>query len=279
MVALHGFLSQWALIVLGETHDPDSNKALIVGLIGIAVIVGIHVAATRWSIRRPRAVQQRIEAVMDPLRQQLFGQVASAQRYDPADVSPSFWVNGRPPPEAAYLLLARDRFANYRLEVSGLVDAPLRLSLADLRAMPKQTQITKHCCIQGWSGVAEWGGVSLRHIVARCRPLPSARFILFRAYDNKTTSEPDGHGRGYFYGTIRIELANDPQTMLAYDMNDHPLPILHGAPLRLRVETQLGFTMVKYIRTIEFVDSYLDIGKGQGGWREDHQYFSQEAGI
>ena len=127
--------------------------------------------------------------------------------------------------------------------------------------------------------MAEWGGVSLRHIVARCRPLPSARFILFRAYDNKSTSEPHGHGPGYFYGTIRIELANDPQTMLAYEMNGHPLPIPHGAPLRLRVETQLGFTMVKYIRAIEFIDDYRDIGEGQGGWREDHQYFSQEAGI
>ena len=86
-------------------------------------------------------------------------------------------------------------------------------------------------------------------------------------------------GLGYFYGTIRIELANDPQTMLAYEMNGHPLPIPHGAPLRLRVETQLGFTMVKYIRAIEFIDDYHDIGEGQGGWRDDHQYFSQEAGI
>ena len=279
MVALHGFRLQWALIVLGETHNPDLNETLIVGLIGIAVIVGIHVVATLCSLRRPRAVQRRIEAVMDPLRRQLFGHVTSAQVYAPADISPSLWVNGRPPPETAYLALARDRFADYRLEVGGLVEQPLRISLADLRAMPRQMQITKHCCIQGWSGVAEWGGVSLRHIVAACRPLPSARFILFRAYDNKSTSEPHGHGPGYFYGTIRIELANDPQTMLAYEMNGHPLPIPHGAPLRLRVETQLGFTMVKYIQAIKFIDDYHDIGEGQGGWRVDHQYFSQEAGI
>jgi DMSO/TMAO reductase YedYZ molybdopterin-dependent catalytic subunit len=76
-----------------------------------------------------------------------------------------------------------------------------------------------------------------------------------------------------------MELANDPQTILAYEMNGQTLPILHGAPLRLRVETQLGFTMVKYIRAIEFVENYQNIGQGQGGWREDFQYFSQEAGI
>lgn len=124
----------------------------------------------------------------------------------------------------------------------------------ELARIPKQTRITKHCCIQGWSGVAEWTGVSLHHIVRLCHPLPSARYIVFYALDNKSTSEPHARGPGYFYGTIRMELANDPQT-------------------------QLGFTMVKYIRVIEFVENYKTIGQGQGSWREDFQYFSQEAGI
>jgi methionine sulfoxide reductase catalytic subunit len=123
------------------------------------------------------------------------------------------------------------------------------------------------------------GGVSLRHIVGLSQPLPSARYILFYAFDNKSTSEPHAQDPGYFYGTIHMELADDPQTILAYEMNGQPLPILRGAPLRLRVETQLGFTMVKYIRAIEFIEDYKTIGQGQGGWREDHQYFSQEAGI
>jgi DMSO/TMAO reductase YedYZ molybdopterin-dependent catalytic subunit/thiosulfate reductase cytochrome b subunit len=279
MVALHGFQSQWALIVLGQTQTSDLDRAMLVGLTGIAVIVVIHVMATRCSRRRPRVVQRLTEAIIDPLRRRLFGRVLSAQAYAPADISAFFWVNGRPPAEEAYLALARDQFADYRLEVGGLVETPLHLSLTDLRAMPKQTQVTKHCCIQGWSGVAEWGGVSLQRILDLCRPLPSARFILFRAYDNISTSEPHGHGPGYFYGTIGIELANDPQTMLAYEMNGEQLPIPHGAPLRLRVESQLGFTMVKYIRSIELIDGYRDLGEGQGGWREDYQYFSQEAGI
>ncbi|MGA7236263.1 MAG: molybdopterin-dependent oxidoreductase, partial [Bryobacteraceae bacterium] len=178
-----------------------------------------------------------------------------------------------------YLSMVRDQFASYVLQVGGLVENKLRLTMAELRTMPKQTQITKHCCIQGWSGVAEWSGVPLGHIVGLCRPLPIARYIVFYAFDNKSTSEPHAQGPGHFYGTIRLELADDPQTILAYEMNGEPLPIDHGAPLRLRLETQLGFTMVKYIRAIEFVESYANIGKGQGGWREDYQYFSQEAGI
>jgi DMSO/TMAO reductase YedYZ molybdopterin-dependent catalytic subunit len=217
--------------------------------------------------------------ITDPVRSLLFGHEMSAQHYSHADISPHFWVNGRPPVEENYLAMARDHFAHYKLEVSGLVETPLCLALADLRAMPKHTQITKHCCIQGWSGVAEWGGVSLSHIVGLCRPLPSARYIVFYAFDNKSTSEPRAQGPGYFYGAIRVELAEDPQTILAYEMNGQSLPVNHGAPLRLRLETQLGFTMVKYIRAIEFVENYRNIGLGQGGWREDYQYFSQEAGI
>jgi len=163
--------------------------------------------------------------------------------------------------------------------VDGLVEHPLHLTLAELRRWPKQTQITKHCCIQGWSAVASWGGVWLGDIVRHCRPLAAARYLVFYALDDKATSEPDPAGPGCFYGTIDIALASHPQTILAYEMNDSPLPVPHGAPLRLRVETQLGFTMVKYVRRIEFVHNYRHIGAGQGGWREDHQYYSHEAGI
>src|SRR5579872_6896382 len=279
IVALHGFRTELAMIVLGETHDPHLGRALTVWLAGLAGVVIIHIVTTMCSRRRPRFVQNVTQSITDPLRTVLFGHEISAQHYSHADISPYFWVNGRPPKEESYLAMARDQFASYSLTVGGLVERPLSLTLADLRAMPKQAQITKHCCIQGWSGVAEWGGVSLHHIIALCHPVPAARYIAFDAFDNKSTSEPHARGPGYFYGTIRLELAEDPQTILAYEMNGQPLPIDHGAPLRLRVETQLGFTMVKYIRTIEFIKDYKTIGRGHGGWREDYQYYSQEAGI
>ena len=278
-MALHGFRRELALIVLGETHDPHLTRALVVWLSGLTGIVVIHVVTTVCSRRRPRFVQKATQSITDPVRTLLFGHEISAQHYSHCGHL-ALLLGERSAAKRGELSGDGTRqFANYSLEVGGLVERPLRLTLADLRAMPKQTQITKHCCIQGWSGVAEWGGVSLHHIVGLCRPLPAARYIVFYAFDNKSTSEPHAQGPGYFYGTIRLELAEDPQTILAYEMNGQPLPILHGAPLRLRVETQLGFTMVKYIRAIEFIEDYKTIGQGQGGWREDYQYFSQEAGI
>jgi DMSO/TMAO reductase YedYZ molybdopterin-dependent catalytic subunit/thiosulfate reductase cytochrome b subunit len=279
LVILQGLPTGWAAIVLGETQHPHLTRALVVGGGGLAGIVGIHVAATTLSLRRPRVAQLSIQALIDPLRRALFGHQTSTQHYLPADLSPYFWLNGRPPKEESYLTLARDHFANYSLEVGGLVRKPLHLKLEELRAMPKQNQITNHCCIQGWTGIAEWGGVSLRHIIELCQPLPSARYAVFYGFDNKSTSEPHPKGAGFYYGTVRMQLAVHPQTILAYEMNRQPLPIPHGAPLRLRLETQLGFKMVKYLRAIEFVEDYQNIGKGHGGWPEDNIYRSPEAGI
>ena len=279
MVILHGEVTQMALIVLGEIHDAHGPLGLIVGLAGLGGVIVIHIIATWYSLRHPRLVQRRTELVLDPVRRALFGHEVSKQHYSRDDVSSYFRVNGRPPREAEYAEMASGHFANYVLDVGGLVETPLHLSLTQLRAKPRHTQITKHCCIQGWSAVAEWSGVTLNEIIDMCRPLPSARYVVFYAFDNKSTSEPDPAGPGYFYGTISMELAKHPQTILAYDMNGEPLPVPHGAPLRLRAETQLGFTMVKYIRAIQFVADYSGIGEGQGGWREDQQYYSQEAGI
>lgn len=279
MVIAHGTINEMALIVLGDIQHTSGALGLIVGLVGLAGVVVIHVLATRYSLSHPRFVQRSTQALTDPLRRTLFGHGVSVQQYAREDISPYFRVNGRPPADAAYAAMAADAFSSYVLEVDGLVERPLRLTLEQLRSWPKRTQITMHCCIEGWSAIAEWGGVPLGEIVRRCRPLAEARFMVFYALDDKSTSEPDPAGPGCFYGTIDIALASQPQTILAYEMNGRPLPVPHGAPLRLRVETQLGFTMVKYIRRIEFVEDYGHIGAGQGGWREDHQFYSQEAGI
>jgi methionine sulfoxide reductase catalytic subunit len=279
MVILHGEISEMGLIVLGDIHDVHGALGLVVGLAGLCGVIVIHIVATWYSLRHPRLVQRRTQVLTDPLRRALFNRGSSAQQYARSEISPYFRVNGRPPAEATYAAMARESFASFVLEVDGLVQQPLRLTLAELRSWPKHTQITKHNCIQGWSAVASWGGVSLGDLMQRCRPLATARYLVFYALDDKSTSEPDPAGPGFFYGTIDIGLAAHPQTILAYEMNDQPLPVEHGAPLRVRVETQLGFTMVKYVRRIEFVDDYHAIGAGQGGWREDHQYYSQEAGI
>jgi DMSO/TMAO reductase YedYZ molybdopterin-dependent catalytic subunit len=187
-------------------------------------------------------------------------------------------VNGYPPPDPEYRRLARDGFTNYRLDVSGLVERPLALSLRELRELGETSQITMHHCIQGWTNVAEWGGVPVQTLLDRCRPTSEARYLVFYAFDDKSITENEGRF-GLFYGTLGLELARHPQTILALDMNGAPLSIEHGAPVRLRVESQLGFKMVKWIRAIEVVDSYARIGMGQGGWREDQQYYATYAGI
>jgi DMSO/TMAO reductase YedYZ molybdopterin-dependent catalytic subunit len=216
-------------------------------------------------------VQRRLGWIIEPVRRALLHHLTSRQRYTKDDLSPFFRVNGYPPASPEYQRLADHAFVDWRLSVAGLVGAPLELSLADLRALPPRSQITKHHCIQGWSAVAEWTGVAVADVLDRCRPLAKARYVVFRGFDERD-------GRGY-YETIDLALARQGQTILAYDMNGAPLPIPHGAPCRLRVETQLGFKMVKYIRSMELVDDYRHLGEGEGGFREDTQFYGSEAGI
>ena len=144
--------------------------------------------------------------------------------------------------------------------------------------MPAQVQTTKHNCVQGWSGVGKWQGVNLTDILDRCQPLPEARYLKFTSYglDQFTYG---GKPRRPFYEVIDLLLATHPQTILAYELNDEPLPLPHGAPLRLRVETQLGYKMVKYLRSIELIAEYGTIGDGQGGSREDTMFYGRGAEI
>lgn len=268
-----------ASMVFG-TVAANITQAYLISLAVLIALVAAHVWSTKFSLQHPRATQRLLGAVVDPSRRLLFRRATSHQHYSREDISPSPRVNGRPPNGEHYRALVRSGFDGWRLEVGGLVERPLSLSLEDLSTFPtRQEQITKHNCIQGWSYVAEWAGVPLRQIVELCRPRPEARYLVFRTMEDVGRSEPDPKGPGYYYGTIDMQLANHPQTILAYEMNGEPLPVEHGAPLRLRVETQLGFKMVKYLHSIEFVEDYKQIGEGMGGWREDNQFYGTGAGI
>jgi DMSO/TMAO reductase YedYZ molybdopterin-dependent catalytic subunit len=158
-------------------------------------------------------------------------------------------------------------------EVSGQVETPLSLSLADLRALPRQEQTSLHHCIQGWTSIGRWGGVPLREILDRCRPLPEAKHLVFHSFGMHEKS-----GKPY-YECIDLAIGHQPQALLAYDFNGEPLPVPHGAPLRVRFETKLGFKMVKFVRAIEVVGDYRQVGDGMGGVREDKQQFDMGAGI
>jgi DMSO/TMAO reductase YedYZ molybdopterin-dependent catalytic subunit len=196
----------------------------------------------------------------------------SRQEYSHDDISPLFRINGYPPATPAYDALAASGFEDWRLEVDGLVEEPLRLSLAEIRALTAQTQITMHHCIQGWSTIGEWTGLPLSCLLERCRPLLGARYLIFWSLQNDTKGEP-------FYESLPIDLAEHDQTMLAYELNGAPLDVPHGAPLRLRAETQLGFKMVKWLCRIELVEDFRRIRDGMGGSREDNMYYDWTAGI
>jgi len=207
------------------------------------------------------------EAVNQQLHHALTSRKAMATEFTEADLSPHLRSNGtHHPRDAEYNRLAAGGFRDWRLPVAGLVERPRAFSLEELRALPSRTQITRHDCVEGWSAIAKWKGARLGTLLEEVRPLPTARFVVFHCYDAL-----DETGDRY-YESIDFEDAFHPQTILAYEWNDEPLPIPYGAPLRLRVERQLGYKMAKYLKRIELVDRLDDIGGGRGGYWEDRGY-------
>jgi DMSO/TMAO reductase YedYZ molybdopterin-dependent catalytic subunit len=193
-----------------------------------------------------------------------------AQEFTEADIRQPQRPNGVTSPGDPFYkhLLSKD-FADWRLEVVGLVEKPLSLSRDQLIAMPSRTQITRHDCVEGWSCIAKWTGTPLSLVLDEAKVKPDARYVVFHCLDSieKTLS-----GEVKYYGSIDLVDARHPQTILAYGMNGSPLPVENGAPLRVRVERQLGYKMPKYIHRIELVGSFADIGFGKGGYWEDRGY-------
>ena len=191
-----------------------------------------------------------------------------AREFTPADLSPEFRSNGTADPENDdYQDLAENGFADWKLEVAGLVEHPLALSLADLRAMPSRTQITRHDCVEGWSAIGQWTGVPLAAVLQRAGLRREARYLVFYCADPM-----EGTPESAYYESIGLDDAFHPQTILAYGLNGRDLPVANGAPLRLRVERQLGYKMAKYVMRIEAVESFARIAGGKGGYWEDRGY-------
>jgi DMSO/TMAO reductase YedYZ molybdopterin-dependent catalytic subunit/thiosulfate reductase cytochrome b subunit len=252
----------------------DATDWVGFGIFAATMIVAVAgwVAATPFTLRHPRVVQRIGFALIGPA-QRLFEHLdATPGQYSEKDISPYFWHNGQYPDSPAYTALFDGHFADYRLRIDGLVDAPVELSLSDLRALPHHEQITQHFCIQGWSGIAKWGGVSMKTILELVSPQPAAKWVVFYSLG-------DGPDAGIYYDAHPIEQMRNHLTMLAYDMNDEPLTFGHGAPLRLRNEVQLGFKQVKWIQGIEFVAHFSEVGGGYGGYNQDHEFFGYRQSI
>lgn len=200
----------------------------------------------------------------------LQGRDALAREFTEADISPSFRVNGTSAPDSdEYAEFVEGKFASWRLRIDGLVNRPLELSLADLKKLPSRTQITRHDCVEGWSAIGKWTGVPLGTLLKAVGLRPTARFAVIHCAD-ELEKTLDGSGR--YYESIDLIDAFHPQTILAYQMNGQDLSVGHGAPLRLRVERQLGYKQAKYIMRIEIVDDFSSLWGGNGGFWEDRGY-------
>jgi DMSO/TMAO reductase YedYZ molybdopterin-dependent catalytic subunit len=193
-----------------------------------------------------------------------------AREYRVSEISPVFKSNGTSMPGGeAYKTLLDGAFFGYHLVVDGLVRRPSQFSLDDLKAMPARGQITRHDCVEGWSAIGGWTGVPLGHLLRQVGLAPRARFVVFRCADDLENSL-DGSGR--YYESIDLFDAFHPQTIMAYALNGKPLDAAHGAPLRLRVERQLGYKQAKYVMRIQVVDRLDNIAGGKGGYWEDRGY-------
>lgn len=200
----------------------------------------------------------------------LGGGYTLAQEFSESDIRQPARPNGvTSPDDETYKNLIATDFADWRLEVTGLVEKPLSLSREQLMNMPSRTQITRHDCVEGWSCIAKWTGTPLSLVLDQAVVKPQARYVMFHCLDTIARSLS---GEVKYYGSIDLIDARHPQTILAYGCNGKPLPVENGAPLRVRVERQLGYKQPKYVHKIELIDSFTAIGGGRGGYWEDNGY-------
>ncbi|HEY4441074.1 MAG TPA: molybdopterin-dependent oxidoreductase [Candidatus Elarobacter sp.] len=202
----------------------------------------------------------------EPLNHAVLGTHGLAREYRESDIDVNFRVNGLDTPsDTTYSRLVRERFAGYRLIVDGLADRPQQLTLAELRAAGDRSQITRHDCVEGWSAIGKWRGVPLAAVLALAQPKPSARYAIFHCFDVDQSGQP-------YYESLDLHQAAHPQALLALDLNDKALDADHGAPVRLKVPTQLGYKSAKWVRRIELAADFTHLYGGTGGYWEDQGY-------
>lgn len=235
------------------------------GAVGALLLGGCdRLTQTEWF---PRILSAG-ESLSLNVHRALLPRKSMAQEFSEADLSPAFRSNGTSNPNnPVYQALAKADFKDWMLSVDGMVAVKMQFSLAQLRAMPKRTQITRHDCVEGWSAIGKWTGVPLSEILKAVQPTAEAKFIVFHCAD---PMEADGSSP--YYESIDMEDGYHPQTILAYELNGNTLPVANGAPLRLRVERQLGYKHAKYLMRLELVDDLEEIHGGNGGYWEDNGY-------
>lgn len=264
LVVMTGFARNMNHVVMGT--DDTNPVGMWWGFVGLAIVGATWVVAHYVSWTHPRALQRTVSSVTYPMQRMTLNRLNPQRRYRDSDTSPFFWPNGKLPTRRDWKELAANSFRDYRLRVEGLVEQPVELSLADLRRLGPVEHVTMHHCIQGWSGIAKWRGMPMHELIRVVRPLPHAKVVAFFSFGEALYG-------GSYYDTQRLTDVLKPECMLAFEMNGKPLTDVYGAPLRLRVENQLGYKMVKWIERIQFIESETQVGKGYGGANEDDEYF------
>ncbi len=249
----------------------DSSQGFVVFGIALCVVLAAWFWASPFTIKHARLIQNSGNWLLGGLTA-LGESWEPTTQYSENDISKFFWPNGKIPQSDEFNDLIKANFKSYRLRIGGLVENPREFTLAELMAMPKQEQITDHFCIQGWTGIAKWGGVPMLHLIDMLRPSPDAHYVVFYSFG-------EGADGGTYYDVHTLENMKHHLTILAYEMNGAAVSILHGAPLRLRCENELGFKQVKWINAIEFVSDFRHLGAGEGGYNEDHEFFGYRAPI
>jgi methionine sulfoxide reductase catalytic subunit len=264
LVVMTGFIRNMNHIVMGT--DDYSKSGALWGFIGIGVVVLTWVLAHYFSWHHARGLQHALNFVTYPMQLVTLNRLNPRQHYEERQISPYFWPNGKVPERADWKRLSEQGFRDYRLKIGGLVENPVELSLSDLHGFGKTEYITMHHCIQGWTGIAKWGGVPMAVLIKLVRPMPMAKVVAFFSFGDSLFG-------GVYYDTQVLENVLKSECLLAFEMNGEPLTEVYGAPLRLRVENQLGYKMVKWIERIEFIESEKQVGQGEGGKNEDDEYF------
>ena len=248
-----------------------SRRTLLTGM-GLATPALIFGGTKLYPDWKPQKTLLNSGEWLSTRAHRLIGRNALAREYTSADISPNFRTNGSTKPKTAqWTSDAKTGFESWRLKIDGKVAKPREFSLSDLKSYPARTQITRHDCVEGWSAIAQWTGVPLAALLDTVVLTDDARYLVFWCADD--------FGSWQYYESIDLVDAFHPQTILAYGMNGSPLPHGHGAPIRLRVERQLGYKQAKFIMRIEAVSSFAPIGDGKGGLWEDIADYEWYAGI
>lgn len=284
MVVLHGYGHETSKIVFGHSDLPIAGG--VVFTIGLALVLVLHVIATRWTLAEGRAVEKLHNIVVRPWSNLLY-RLPARMHYDRDNVSGkdvqlknathNFRGSGRPPETPEYLALMANCYEDdYILEIGGYVERPMSLTIAQLRELASDhSQTTLHHCVQGFTSIGKWRGITVSDLLDLVKPLPGATDVVYTSFQDMGRDDALYEGGTYYESTPMIE-ARMPQTLIAFDLNDEgEIPAKNGAPVRLRTETSTGFRNLKWLERIEVVNRYDIILEGRGGYFEDADFYDR----